>query len=351
MNSDQKNNTGFRLVAAGLLLAFIVVFSTAATALVVDTGLDGTVTAGVGNGSAQTDATMGVNVNGAMGNGSADALVSATAVVQSEQDWRSAQAQSSEKQAEYAEVKNRWGLAVGPLRLQLEAELVAKGKTALKSQVDTVVAYLQALKTRGVVGADLDARIEYWDRFKSRVDADLQSKQELKSFSEEARETWMQQRWEIKKNALLSVRARMETIIEQTEALSLRLESRIAELKADGKQTAVLESGLQALKTDLQLFSEASASLDSKLNAAVSEENRGQVVSSAEHMVNAMHARMKQDFVLIKSLLHATTELNAAASVSAQTESSIRTSSTVPATGLQAAMHSLSQVRVNGEVE
>lgn len=343
------------------------VFSTSIAALPIQTDLTGVVdsqtntqsrvespTGAVTTGAVTANVQAGSTVQAQLpivSNGQTDAQVRTEIEIrESTRRFEDSRTETSARVSDYAEIRERWRVAIGSLRLELQAELFAKAKAALNAQVDTVIAFLEAKQEQiGAKDSELQAQLDYWQDFKVRLNRSDLTWEELKDLSAEAREKWKDYRVRLNARVLIRLFERMELIIRQAESFSTRLEAHIGELKAAGKDTVLLERGLEVLKSDIRLYTQAQAEFRERI--ATNPNPSDEVIRAGQRLAITMHARLKEDFRLIKALLYATSELNATAAVSTQTSAQINSVVVNSPNALQTAIDAVVSARATNSME
>src|SRR3989344_8955582 len=226
--------------------------------------------------------------------------------------------------SEFAVVKQRWVDANVEEKQHMRTELNLKAKVALQNQVEALLKYLESVKERGAVDANrIDALIVQWQGIQLRLEDGNVTGAELLEISKDIRGTWLTHRSLLKIRIGIHINDKINDLAEKAKNFSERTKGIIESLKAEGKDTSLLEGGIAKLDAHLALYVEAHAKLKAELGAADSHGDFNEVLVKANRLMKAMHAQLKKDFRLMKALFKATRELNANAEISADTTSEI----------------------------
>jgi len=228
----------------------------------------------------------------------------------------------------YLEIRQRWADANASGKSHIRTELNIKAKVALQHQVEALLKYLESGKERGAVDANrVDVLIQEWTAVQLRLEDENVSGTELLEISRDIRQAWLTHRSLLKVRIGAYINDKINDLAEKANNFSTRTKSIVAGLKAEGKDTSLLERGIAKLDADLNLFAAAHARIEAAFGQADTSEEFNAVLEKANRLLKAMNEQLKKDFRLMKALFKATRELNASVEISADTISEITASS------------------------
>ena len=209
---------------------------------------------------------------------------------------------------------------------RLRAELKSSAQHVLLNQVNAILNHLDAIGGSNVEPADFNEGKAFFEAKQQLLMDTNMSQEDLIKTSAEIRQYWHDHKVEFERDVGANLNAKFGRVIGNAESFSAKVEGRIDALKAEGKDTNLLESGLAKLKADINLFREASAQVQADLNAAIADGNSASAdakVREAHELLRAMHRQLQVDFKLMKSLFNATRQLEVSANLSAEIRSEL----------------------------
>ncbi len=193
-------------------------------------------------------------------------------------------------------------------------------KTFLEKAIDTLVSKLEALKNRvanrsGIsetertnMLAELDQDINWLEEKKSGI-ADASSEQ-IKETAREMRQYWTNHRVRVKKVIAQIWGARIDFMIEKFENSSAELEEKIAELKANGKDTSQIEVWLNDFKQKINTAKAKREQAKLKYQAISSAADANQLFKEAHQFVKEAHTSLQDAHKDLVKILKKMREMN-----------------------------------------
>jgi len=249
---------------------------------------------------------------------------------------------------EYAKVKARWLDANAEVRSDIRTELNSKAKVALQNQVEALLKYLESVKEKDVNSEKVDELIAQWEQIKLSLEDENLSGSELLEISKEIRQNWLTHRNRLKKIVGVHTNDKLKGLFDKAETFSEKFSGIIEQLKADGKDTSLLEEGLDKVNEDLNLYTEAYAKLKAAYEEADGRSDYDEIVAKANALLKVMHNQLQKDFKLMKALFKATRELNSSAEISSDTTEEINSASIIEEDEVEEALEGLED-EMNGE--
>src|SRR3989344_3979556 len=225
--------------------------------------------------------------------------------------------------SEYAELKGRFDKASKEEKDELREELKAKAGRALLAQIEAILARLAAIKENVDDTTKVDEAIKFFEEKKAKLESGDYTREDLIKISVEIRAFWKTHKFEVKKKVGREVSVRLENLISKTEKILARLSAKIADLKAQGKDTARLEAGVEKINSDLNRLENAIATLKEEYADADKRSEVSETIKSAHRLLQAAHKQLQSDLLLLRSLIKATSELGASVAISAATTSEL----------------------------
>ncbi len=162
---------------------------------------------------------------------------------------------------------------------QVKLRIKAQSKEHLLKTADKILELLNRLKERvqnskiedkTTLIADIDAGIKKINDEKTKINAlpENPTADQIKETAKELRQTWVNVRKTIKLGAEASVNFGVKGVLVRAEMLQTRLDTTLAKLKAEGKDTTQAEASVQAFKDHIAKAKDLAAQAKAKFEAA-----------------------------------------------------------------------------------
>ncbi len=223
----------------------------------------------------------------------------------------------------------------------LREQVKVHAAQTLINQIDAILNHLDAIKEKQVAPENIEEIIAFFEDAKTKLESETLTKEELTEISKEVRDFWKEHRLGLKKKLGNEINQRINAIVNKAKTFSERFSELITKLQEEGKDTALLERGMNKLNADIDKFEDAYAKVREMYANAGSEKDVDAVLKRGNRLLNVMNNQLKKDFRLIKLLFNATRELGKEEAISTETISEIESLIDEPTTELDEAIEEL----------
>jgi len=209
--------------------------------------------------------------------------------------------------SDYGQLRNEFRDATPEKREGISERLRHKSRAVVLNQVEAILNHLNAVSEKDVAPENIGELIDFFEEKKTQLEDESLSQEEVRVISSEIRGFWNDHRLDYKKRIGENLNEKIIILIEKMESFSERLSVTIGELKEQGKDTKLLERGLEKLNKDTERLKEAYEKLKEKYDSN-SENER--ILRNGSNLLKVSYKQLKHDLRLIKSLFNATRKLN-----------------------------------------